>query len=150
MSKKVLGFDVSKKNTGVCFRDRTGIELDSFKFKSLADYYKTIKYYIDKFKPDIVAYSGTVMMFHTRSVKPMVMLMAIVELACENRGVKLMVLGDTAVRKELIGKNAKKIDVLPFINNLFNLKGGDEITDGDRADSALFSEYVYRMQENSL
>jgi len=138
---KVLAFDVSKKNTGVCFKDEVGIDISNFKFKSLLDYYEEILAYIDNYKPDVVCYSGTVMMFHTRSVKPMVMLMAIVELACEKREVELLVIGDTAVRKEMIGKNAKKVDVLPWVNKLHSL----ELIDNDVADSVIFAEYIYKL-----
>ena len=138
---KCLSFDVSKKNTGVCFKDETGIEVANFKFKSLSSYYDAIVKYIDLYKPDVVCYSGTVMMFHTRSVKPMVMLMTLVELATERRNKQLIVVTDTAVRKEMIGKNAKKVDVLPWVNKLHGLS----LTDNDIADSVIFNEYVHKI-----
>jgi len=138
---KILAFDVSKKNTGICFKDDHATEVHNYKFKSLLDYYRMIIEYIDLYKPDMVVYSGTVMMFHTRSVKPMVMLMALVELACEKREVEVIVVGDTAVRKEMIGKNAKKADVLPWVNKLHGL----ELIDADICDSVIFAEYIYKL-----
>lgn len=138
---KILTFDVGKKG-GVAFKDAIGEVSFPFDFTSLQNYYERVVAYIELYKPDIVGAA-----YPTRFYRVIVFqskLLAIVELACEAKGVQFFEVQDGQAKKAILGNgHAKKeeimkvmrvdsehqADALMFAKHLFNLcKDGESST----------------------
>ena len=130
MASKVLAFDVGKHG-GMAYEDSVLEVSEPFDFTTLNDYFKRVKAAIDLYKPDIVATA-----YPTRFYRVIVFqskLAAIIELACEVKGVEFYEVQDSTVKKAVLGNgHAKKDEIMKFFNK----------TNEHEADAAMFCKYI--------
>lgn len=130
---KVLAFDVGKHG-GMAFKDDVSEETRPFDFISLKDYYTRVVASINLYKPDVVTTA-----YPTRFYRVIVYqskLAAIIELACESKGIEFTEVQDRQAKKSIIGNgNAKKEEIMKF------LKQDDE----HMADALMFARHVYKL-----
>lgn len=133
---KVLAFDVGKHG-GMAFKDDLSEEVHKFDFLSLWAYYMAVLDAIDLYKPDIVTCA-----YPTRFYRVIVFqskLAAIIELACERRGIEFTEVQDKQAKKAIIGNgNAKKDEIMKFMQ-----QDNEHI-----ADALMFSRHVFNLVQS--
>lgn len=133
---KVLTFDVGKKG-GMAFKDDISEESFSFDFSSLQDYYARVVAAIELYKPDVVGAA-----YPTRFYRVIVFqskLLAIVELACEAKGVQFFEVQDGQAKKAILGNgHAKKEEIMKAMG----------VDNEHRADALMFSRHLFNLCKN--
>jgi hypothetical protein len=135
---KVVAIDCGIKG-GFAFKDQQCTEADRFDFgkeQTLWGYEKRCKDLLTLYKPDIVV-TGRPCRFYQTLIKHAA-LQAIIELACEKKGVQFMKISDSAAKKNVFGKG--KVEKKEIMERY-------KVGDDNVADAMMFAEYIYNIAE---
>ena len=147
MSKKILGFDISKEKTGVAFyKDELDPEsLEVIKFENSIDWSVEVFRIIGKWNPDVIVFSETVNRMCGHSTKRIMFgLMYHLEHIAYVLGVPVVVINDSQAKGFLGIKFRKTVDIKRETMIWAKNETGIDMTE-DQADALSFCYYLNKI-----